>query len=235
MDQKVNELGVMTDWLIAIGTILLAIIAALQDRIRSKFWRPKLDCKTHLYPPDCHRTISRSPTLEFYSFYYLFEIWNTGNISAKNVEVLIVDVLKKEGNIYNRINLFMPDNLKWGTLSYVLNSQLIHPRYCNYISPDTYKHCNLGHIHDPRHRRGLPNEDNPALPVGDDESVFCFDVHFQSNNLYYIIGPGTYKVKIKVGCENAKTITKNYKLVLTGRWFEDETRMLNEGLSIEEI
>ncbi len=135
MNNNLSEAKIMADWLIAIGTILLAIIAALQDRIRSIFWRPKLKCEINVCPPDCHRTISKGPSLQFYSFYYSFEIWNTGNISAKNVEVLITDIQKKEGNEYNRIRSFMPDNLKWSTLAYVSNGHLIHPRYWGSIHP----------------------------------------------------------------------------------------------------
>ncbi len=225
----------MANWLVAIGTILLAIIAVFQDKIRSWIWSPTLDCEINLAPPDCHRTISRSSTNEFFTFYYRFKIWNKGRISAKNVEVLIVDILKKEGNLFKRIEAFSPDNLKWSTLFDIIDGRSIPKRYCDYISPDTYKHCNLGHIHDPKIRSLIPGEDNPLLPVQKDETIFCFDVHFMSNILYYLVEPGEYKIHIKVGCENTRTITRKYLVKVTGKWFEDEKRMLNEGLSIDKI
>jgi hypothetical protein len=216
----------VADWFVAIGTIVLAIVAVFQDKIRSIFWSPSLDCEIELSPPDCHRTISRVPGTEFYSFYYRFKVWNKGRVSAKNVEVLIVDILKREGSSFKRIESFSPDNLRWSTL-------IVSRRYCDYISPDTYKHCNLGHIHDPKFRSSISGEDNPKLPVGKNEAIFCFDVHFRSNILYYLVGPGEYQIQIKVGCENAKTITRKYLMKVRGKWFEDENRMLNEGLSIE--
>jgi hypothetical protein len=48
----------MSEWLVAIGTFLLALTAALQDRIRSKLWSPELHCEIGLNPPDCHRTVA---------------------------------------------------------------------------------------------------------------------------------------------------------------------------------
>ncbi|MBI5888874.1 MAG: hypothetical protein HZB82_09230 [Deltaproteobacteria bacterium] len=100
--------------------------------------------------------------------------------------------------------------------------------------PETFKPCNLGHIHDPKYRKGLLGEDNPALSIVAGETLFCFDVNFRSNKLNYLVQPGTYKFTITVGCENAKTITKKFIMEITGKWFEDESRMLNEGLKISE-
>jgi hypothetical protein len=218
----------LADWLVAIGTILLAFIAVFQDKIRGYFQRPNLECDIELSPPDCHRTIMkmRDSDVSFYVFYYLFKIWNKGNISAKNVEVIISDVQKKEGAVFKSIDGFLPGNLKWSFLG--------GKTYCDYISPDTFKHCNLGHILDPQHRHLLPDENNPSLPVQANETIFCFDVEFRSNRLYYLVTPGTYKFKITIGCENAKPATKTYIIDVTGKWWEDESRMLNEGFTIRE-
>lgn len=225
----------MANWLVAIGTFLLAIVAIFQDKIRSYIWCPNLRCEIEQSPPDCHRAIMRSGNREFYSYYFRFKIWNDGKISAKNVEVLITDILKKEGGLFRRIESFSPDNLKWSTLFDSVNGRAIPKRYCDYISPNTFKHCNLGHIFDPESRALVSGENNPALPAEENESIFCFDVHFMSTILYYLVEPGEYEIHIKVGCENAKTISKRYMMKVSGKWFQDETRMLNEGFSIEEI
>ena len=76
------------------------------------------------------------------------------------------------------------------------------------------------------------NLNNPKLQINVNEAIFCFDVYFRSNILYYLVSPGTYKFKIIIGCMNAKTISKEFEITVTGKWFEDENRMLNEGLSI---
>ncbi len=230
------------NWWVAFGTILLAFVAIFQDKIRSMIWRPKLDCIIELKPPDCHRTKSTLKRMtdtqqlaSFYSYYYRFAIWNNGNISAKNVEVMITDVLKKEGKDFKRIEAFTPDNLLWSILHKDFPSNSFKT-YCDYISPDTFKHCNLGHIHDPKYRKKITGEDNPEFKLTDKETIFCFDVNFKSNALYYLIPPGEYKISIKVGCENAKTISRSYLIKISGKWFgDDETRMLNEGFYIEQI
>lgn len=229
----------LANWLAAIGTILLGIIAIFQDRIRSRLWNPKLDCEIKINTPDCHRTISsmRVPSgvteriTSFYSYYYRFKIWNKGKVSAEKVEVIITDISKKEGLAYNRIESFSLDNLVWSIPGESGERKI----YLDYISPDTYKYCNLGHIHDPFYRSMLPGEFNPNLQVIDHETIFCFDVYFRSNILYYLVAPGIYKFKIKVGCANAKTISKEYELNFTGNWFKDESTMLSQGPSIIEI
>ena len=239
----------MSDWPVAVGTLLLAFIAAFQDWIRSKIWCPILDCELKLEPPDCHMTISKYPiephsitiptpygtarTIEVKynhcnSFYYRFKIWNKGKVSAKHIEVIITDILKYEGKeqTFKRIISFSPDNLLWSTTGEV---------YMEYISPNTFKYVNLGHIHDPKHRNLISGEDNPYLNVSENESIFCFDVKFRSNILYYLIKSGEYNIEIKVGCENAKTITKKYKINFNGKWFENESEMLSKGFKISEL
>lgn len=225
----------MADWLVAIGTLVLAAVTVFQDYLRSKLWSPSLDCKINLHPPDCHKTTvlfddRKGNTGSFDSYFFRFEIWNRGKVSARNVEVLITEVSRKKGTSYELISEFSPDNLSWSTIDEAPGGK----RFCSYISPDTYKHCNLGHIHDPNFRQTI-GEDNPKLKVPPQETIFCFDVLFKSTILYYLVGPGTYRIGIKVGCENARTIERKYKITITGRWSLDETRMLNEGISIREI
>jgi len=227
--------GSLADWFVAGGTILLGFIAIFQDRIRAHLRSPKLDCEIELKPPDCHRTKTNIHTQDVsYSidtFYYRFKVCNKGETSAEKVEVIITDIFRKEGNSYKRIDSFSLDNLVWS----ILGEKGERKIYCDYISHSTFKYCNLGHIHDPKHRNNILGEDNLKLPVNKNEAIFCFDVYFRSNILYYLVEPGTYKIKIKVGCANAKTITKEYELIITGKWFKDESRMLSDGLSIKEL
>ena len=57
-------MGICPDWITAIGTvvlaagtIVLAIIAIFQDKIRAWLMRPNLTIGIELAPPDCHKTI----------------------------------------------------------------------------------------------------------------------------------------------------------------------------------
>ncbi len=235
------EWGTVADWAVAIATLLLAFVAVFQDKIRAHVKSPILDCDIELKPPDCHKTTMTGGGLAFSSFYYLLKIWNKGETSARNVEVIISDIFKKEGENYKSIEGFIPDNLLWSIITETLGVDkegrpIIKLKvYCSFISPKTFKHCNIGHIYDPKYRKSVQGEDNPGLPVNPEETIFHFDVNFKSNKRYYLVSPGTYKFKITVGCENAKTISKMYLMEVSGKWYEDESRMLNEGLFIKEI
>ena len=53
--------------------------------------------------------------------------------------------------------------------------------------------------------------------------------------MYHIVGPGIYIITVKIGSENAKTITRKYEIKITGKWHYEEARMFNEGVSIKQI
>lgn len=46
----------ITDWLISVGTISLAVVAIFQDKIRAWLTRPRLSISINTAPPDCHKT-----------------------------------------------------------------------------------------------------------------------------------------------------------------------------------
>ncbi|MDA8078744.1 MAG: hypothetical protein M0Z79_07360 [Nitrospiraceae bacterium] len=225
------------NWFVGGATFFLGLVAILQEWIKVQLFHPNLDCSIKTVPPDCHRTVVQGNN-PFYAFYYTFRISNKGNRAAKNIEVLISDVSQRKGDTDCYIEGFLPDNLNWTLLSEpIYVGERIYWRskvYCDYISPNTSKHCNLGHIHDPAFRDSV-GEDNPDLHLPQKETIFCFDVHFRSSRPYYLVAPGTYIFKITVGSSNAKSMSKFYEMTVTGKWFTDEDRMLNEGLIIKEI
>jgi hypothetical protein len=230
-----SDRATLADWLIAFGTILVAIVAIFQDKIRSWIWKPKLNCEINLSPPDCHSTLLRyqSPGYPEHgedvwaqTYYFRLRISNTGNTSAKNAEVILTEILKKEGDKFKKLKDFSADNLLWSTLDKM---------YCDYISPGTFKFCNIGHVVDPKERGKLPGEDNGFINLADGETSFFFDVRFKSNIMYHIVGPGIYIIAVKIGSENAKTISRKYEINITGKWHYEEARMFNEGVSIKQI
>ena len=173
------------EWLTGIGTILLAIVAIFQDKIRQWLAKPKLECSIEMKPPDAHKTILRYNGKKCNSYYFLFRIENKGKIGAKNVEAVILSVERKRGNEFERIDNFLPDNLGWSGK----NNEI-----CSFIMPNTFKHCTLGHILEPSHRVNISGEDNSELPVSAEEAILNIDVRFKSNNLAYLFEPGTYRV-----------------------------------------
>lgn len=56
MTQDSGGQVLLVNWLVAIGTIALAVIAAFQDKIRSWLMRPRLNLSIIVASPDCHKT-----------------------------------------------------------------------------------------------------------------------------------------------------------------------------------
>src|SRR5882762_2734799 len=55
----------VSDWAAiatAVGTFFLAIVAALQDKIRAWIMRPELKMSVRVAPPECHKTSSHFRT-----------------------------------------------------------------------------------------------------------------------------------------------------------------------------
>jgi len=224
-------------WFSAISTFLLAIVALFKDGILKYFLRPIIELEFNLNSPDCFKNTLREKkdgktgnTIIY--FEYRFRVINNGKSTAKNVEVAIQEIMKKKGDKYFRIEAFLSDNLDWN--SAFLNQDIIGKIYYDNIFSDTFKFCELGRILEPEKRHLIPLENNPKLSIKEKEdTIFSLNIIKRYNNLYFLLSPGTYKIKVLVAGENFKLIKKEYELEITGKWFEDEARMLNEGVKLK--
>jgi hypothetical protein len=228
---------------LAVATFILGIVAAFQDIIRGWFSKPILDCKLLIESPHCHRATSKSPIKEYvqnrfrdeiigynewFTYYFRFKIGNKGNISAKNVEVILKDLRDGKGE---KINLPL-DNLVWSTLEFETSDALKPKMYWDYISPDTYQYCNLGYINEPSKRHLNRDNENEKLKLFEDVTIFGFSIYWRTLDKRYLVGPGIYSFNVIVGSENAKTISKSYKIQITGYWSVKEEEMLERGFKI---
>src|ERR1700674_3645991 len=95
-------------WLTAIGTggaVVVALVLAIWgEKVRSFWFRPKLDITIEPRPPDCIKIQTRvtSPrTGEFIemsnAYYCRLQVWNHGNVPARDVEVTLLRLHRKEG------------------------------------------------------------------------------------------------------------------------------------------
>jgi hypothetical protein len=231
-------------WFTGFATLFLAFIALFKDTVLMWIQKPKIYIEFELRPPDCFKSqiIHAHPEqidqnkvelkrVEFYMFYYRLRIINNGKSPAKNVEVAIRDIKKKKGNSFERMDFVLDDNLDWASSKLIAGRKSV--MYYEFISPGTFKHCELGHILDPSKRYLDPSEDKKQ--ISKDETIFAFNVMTRYHSLYHIIDPGTYRFKIIVAGENFVALEKIYELEITGKWFEDEDKMLNEGLKFKEI
>jgi len=225
-----------TDWLIAVGTIglfLIAIVGIFQDRIRSFLKHPNLNLSIDVSHPDCHKTTLKRVNQQGQTitqadcYYFRVRIDNYGNERAEFVEVFAKQLLKQglDGE-FRSVNSFLPMNLVW---SY--NKK----QYLEAISPGTGKHCDLGYIIDPNMRTQFPLEDNPALNVPINNTVFSLDVAVKTFTLNHLIPPGTYRLIIQVAAANVNPTTIRLEIVLTGSWHNTEQNMFARGISIRRI
>ncbi|GAG61482.1 unnamed protein product [marine sediment metagenome] len=227
------------EWFLVISTLFLAFVALFKDSILQYIFKPNIDIKFDLSSSDCYQNVlqqvEKEKAIDTINFFkYRFRIINKGTRPAKNVEVIIQDIMKKKGGNFYRIDSFLSDNLNWNSFS--LGPKTEAKIYYDFIFPNTFKHCELGHILDPEKRHLIPSENNSKLPIQvKDETIFSFNVARRYNNLYYLVAPGIYKIKVLVAGENFKSIEKEYELEVTGKWYKDEERMLSDGVKVKDI
>jgi hypothetical protein len=226
----------VADWVTAIGTLVLATgtlvlaaVAIFQDTIRAWFYHPTLEVSIQTQPPDCNAVpVTTVDGTRFLADSIFMRLWvkNAGKASARNVEVYASELLlRRADNTWARVTAFMPMNLTW---SHVRGA--LYP----YIAPQMGKHCDLGHIVDPA-RRNEPEirEENPRLKLSDQQTSLAFNMLVQPNDKGYIVGPGTYQLKVLIGAENARPVEKTIEIFMSGKWNADETRMLRDEVGVK--
>ena len=222
----------MANWLVAFGTILLAIIAVFKDAILSWYKRPKLKITIDLNPPDCHKTNMKAKEERKIEgklwiweavaecFYFRFKIWNKGSLKAENVEVMITELKKKQATgKFVKVARFIPMNLHWS--NYSGNPYMLQ------ISPNIFKHCDFGYILNPAKRSQLEMEDDPILQVNSSQTIFSFSFIGKPFTMGHLIEPGTYKVTVLIAAANAKPIEQSYEIILEGQWFDEPGEMFS--------
>jgi len=215
--------------IIAFGTILLAIIAVFQDKLRQWVMKPKLDISVEKKPPDCIMTLGYSSLIEeeFYILYIRVRVTNTGNAPAKNVEVFIKELKKLDKTsdyIYD--NSFLPMNLEWSYTKRV---------YCPLISPKMYKHCDLAHIIDPSKREFIQGEDRKWRSIPTEWPILSFNTIVKPASLNHLLPVGKYQILLIAAAENCKPVSKSFVIALKAGWWNNESTELLEGLDIYEV
>ncbi len=217
----------MSQWLVGFGTLALALVAVLQDRIRAWIMHPNLDISFE--PRDCLKTPATATGLcgkqvSTDSYYFRFRVRNSGNNRANLVEVFAKELSKQQVNgSFERLDCFSPMNLVW--------SYIKRPIYLG-ISPEMHRHCDLGHIIDPSMRPTIGDEDHPESDVQADETIFAFELEATPFNKTHLIGPGKYRLTLLITAANARKPKKKIVEIEHGHWCADEKRMLNENVRI---
>ena len=220
-----TEWGTVADWVVAVGTLIVAVVAVGQETIRGWFYRPRFQVSVKTEPPDCLGVPWSTPDGKLVANSIFLRLWveNVGNATAVNAEVYAKELRRKRmDGIWETVVAFPPMNLKWANGFGV---------YFPNIAPDMGKHCDLGHITDPACRH-LVGEDSPALHLTAQQTSLAFDVFERPNHKGHIIPPGEYELAILVAAQNARPMRQTVLVSLRGQWDADETRMLRDGVGV---
>jgi hypothetical protein len=243
-----NKIMTVTDWIVAIGTAVMAIVAIIaifQDKIRSWLLRPKLQVFLQVASPDCTKTKFRysiqEPIMpstntasstagilpasnETEAYFFRLRVANTGNQKAENVEVFAAKLTRRLADgTFKEVDSFLPMNLVWSYLNW-----LFFPA----ISPGIYKYCDLFHVVNPEKRKFIPFEDDTWANVNPNKTILSFDTIAKPYTKNYLVCPGIYHLDLTLAASNSKIVNKTLEINLTGDWFDDEKKMLGEGVGI---
>jgi len=221
-----NPWGSVADWVVAIGTLTLAILAAFQDRIRRLFFRPMLSASITTGQPDCHFVpLARSGGIQIGITLYL-RLWITNAPDAAPAQMVEVYARQLErervDKRWERVPTFPPMNLTWS-----------HQGGSHYplIAPGMGKHCDLARVSDPAIRSTVGDE-NPSLNLTPQQTSLAFELIAKPNHLGHIVGPGHYRLTILVAAGNGSPIEQCVDIDLRGAWYANEAQMLRDGIGV---
>ena len=222
-------LDMIANWLVAIGTIVIALVAVFQESIRAFFYRPKFHASIKTEPPDCVAlplTFKKSewdPLVIAQSIYLRIWVENVGNATANDVEVYAKSLHRlRADETWERVIHFPPMNLVWSNIGVI---------YFPRIAPDMGKHCDVGHVTDPSKRTEI-GEDSMALGLTDEETSLAFNLQVAPNHKGHIVGPGQYRLEILIAAGNARPTKRTLYINLRGKWYIDQAIMLRDGVGV---
>ncbi|MGD0266196.1 MAG: hypothetical protein ABSD47_14750 [Candidatus Methylomirabilota bacterium] len=231
-DQMNSEKSMLiATWLSAVGTILLAFVAVFQDWLRRLVLRPRLTLEVTNRPPDCHLTTVFFSFLGKFGnvpcYYFRFLVGNSGNQSATNVEVVAACLHRRQADgIFRKVEAFPPLNLLW--------SHYLQPHYAS-INPSSPKHCDLGRILEPKVRGDIPQIEGAEPPGYAGKALMSLALAVKPNTLTHWLVPGVYRLELQASASNAAPTRRTLEISLAGDWFDDEQKMLSEGIGLRFI
>lgn len=219
----------MPQWIIALGTLVLAVVAVFGKIIKGWFIKPKLKVLSLAREPYCHKnllTITDPQTgvvVDTVDGYYLrLEVSNRGNARANQVEVFAKKLEKKQADgSYRERTEFDPMNLRWSHWETPI---------IDGISPKMPKYCELAHIYEPAKRQHFAAHLRKNAP--DDQALLEFCLQRLPNTGTHLVEPGLYRLHVLVAAANARPKPFVVEINFSGQYFADESKMMGEGFGI---
>jgi hypothetical protein len=211
--------GPAADWAVAVGTVILAFVAVFQQWLQRLIVRPRLAMHVRLARPDAEKTSFNDGTSVYY---FRLAVENVGNAAAHDVQVYVSEIKKKKpDDKYASVERFMPMALIWAHTGQSTKPSLLPDM------PPAF--CDFGHISDPERRRYI-GEDLPDVAVN--ETVLALDLEVKPFSKGHLLGPGTYRVHLKLAASDCKPRDYVLRVTVTGSWSPYEDKMFGEGIGI---
>ena len=231
------EIGTLAQWASATATFLAVLVALFKDEMLRWWRKPKLSVSIALASPDCHKTkltytIQKTALTYVAADCYYLRMWvtNVGKTRAERVQVFASKLSRQSADSsFKEVEAFLPMNLRWAHGQQAGNVPEI---FAEGISPMMGKHCDLGHVMDPKFRKDI-GEDLAGVP--DDQTILSLDLEIKPNTLSHLITPGVYRLELRVAAANSAPVTKVIEITITGKWFEEQAKMFTDGLGLRII
>ena len=163
---------------------------------------------------------------------YYLRVWiqNHGTQRAEQVQVFAARLFRRHADgSFKAMTQFLPMNLRWAHSQQSPKGPEI---FAEGISPGMGKHCDLGHIVDPK----FASQMGKSLPnVASDQVILALDLEVAPNTLSHLVPPGTYRLELKLAAANSRPVVKTVEITLTGKWFSDEAKMFSDGLGLRDV
>jgi hypothetical protein len=222
MEPGTVEIGTIAQWAGALATFAAVMVALFKDEFLRYKRKPELRASITLSPPDCHKTIIRGSDVAADCYYLRLWIENVGKTRAEIIQVFVAKLLRESANrSFREVSAFLPMNLTWSHEGGIFAAG---------ISPTMGKHCDLGRVIDPQHRKHFGDD---LEDVPDDQTILALDLEFKPNTKSHLIRRGTYQFHLKIAGSNCAVVNKTIELTIAGSWFIAEERMFTEGLGIK--
>ena len=218
------------EYIIVISTSVIAVVAVLgiyREYFVGLIFHPDPKFgETFFHRLPLIRTGKVGPgiTTQAETHYFRLKIFNDGKRPAKDVEVLVTEVRKKNADEkYKPMPMLTPYSLRW-THSPEPSLPVIHPK--------SERHITLGSVVDPQYRASLALGYPPSL-VKQGETIFDLEFTLKTTNHEYLLEIGEYEIDLQIVSSNyhkprRATVTMNH----TGKWFNSEDEMYTKGVKI---
>ncbi len=209
---------IILKWLGVIISMVIAIVAIFRNEIDSWRVHPDLDILIISKPPDFEKIDSNT-------YWLRSRIKNLGNKAAEKVEVFAEELLKlnEKSGLFERVDKFLPMRMLW--------SNVKTPTF-DIISPDTYKHCELGCII--KDKNLLDDKDlRDSRSISAQRTVLHLNIEAEPKTKCNILVPGKYHLKLLIASANSRHTIKRILEIDFKEWSDIEEEMISDKFSVK--